>query len=74
MCFPGISFMKRVFDMVLPSAFPNPKPATSPIADQLDVITYVMDKLNNNLSQINNICYTQAQLKDAGSDPLLKMG
>ena len=68
MRFPKIPFMKRVFDMILPSAFPNPKPAISPIVDQLDVINYVMDN-DNNLSQVNNICYTQAQLKYAGSDP-----
>lgn len=72
MRFPKIPFMKRVFDMILPGAFPNPKPATSPIAGKFDVIHYVMDN-NNNLTQVNGICYTQEQLKTAGNDPF-KMG
>jgi hypothetical protein len=68
MRFPKIPFMKRVFDMILPGSFSDPKPATSPIADKFEVINYVMDN-ENNLTQVNGICYTQTQLKNAGNDP-----
>lgn len=59
MRFPDIPFMKRVFDLIRDDK-------NSPIADQLEIIDYVMDNPNN-LNFYNGILKTDAEL-----DPDLK--